>query len=601
MRLSKKHLLIGALLLAVLILSYLKTNHIVFPEHLRFDNSLDRLRELDTSLNQDVLKVRFHLLEDYDELLQEMSEMKQIAGDSTIIPSYIPEDRRREIRRKMEALSSLLAQKEELLERFKSQNAVLSNSLRYLPLAGTELVNRNAADEQRHDLDFLLNDLMRQVLVYSLLPSEDQTTGIHQAVVKLEEWRSQHGGDAQDAMIASLVLHANSVVVHKPRVELLTRQLLSIQTHTGIEEILDLYDDCFSGALHAADLYRVALYVLCGLLTLGIGYTIYALDAANAHLEARVAERTGELSHKNGELKAEIAERLRIGAEMEQINKKLLDVSRRAGMAEVATSVLHNVGNVLNSVNVSCSVISEAVRKSRIRTVGRTAALLQEHTGDLPEFFLHNPTGQKLPDFLCKLSEQLTKEQTSTLNELQSLSRNIEHIREIVAMQQSYANVGGVQETLPIRDLIEDALQMNSAALARHSVEVIREYGETPLVSVDKHKVLQILINLVRNAKHALTDGERKEKRLTVRLASDDSQIKVWVKDNGIGISPENLNRIFAHGFTTKKRGHGFGLHSGILAAQEMGGSLTVHSDGLGFGATFVLQLPLVAGRRNSS
>jgi signal transduction histidine kinase len=167
-------------------------------------------------------------------------------------------------------------------------------------------------------------------------------------------------------------------------------------------------------------------------------------------------------------------------------------------------------------------------------------------------------------------------------------------------MQQSYARASGIVDTLPIVDLVEDALRMNNGALARHEVQVIREYTATPSVPVDKHKVLQILVNLVRNAKYALDDGGRKDKLLTVRVATDsDGFVKILVIDNGVGIPRENLTRIFSHGFTTRKNGHGFGLHSGALAAKEMGGSLSAHSDGLGTGATFTLELPCAPGETN--
>ena len=117
---------------------------------------------------------------------------------------------------------------------------------------------------------------------------------------------------------------------------------------------------------------------------------------------------------------------------------------------------------------------------------------------------------------------------------------------------------------------------------------------------VDKHKVLQILVNLISNAKYALSDSDAKERQLTIaisrqpsRASSDDGFAEVSITDNGIGIARENLIRIFGHGFTTKKNGHGFGLHSGALAAKEMGGSLSVQSAGPGKGATFTLSLPL--------
>jgi PAS domain S-box-containing protein len=290
----------------------------------------------------------------------------------------------------------------------------------------------------------------------------------------------------------------------------------------------------------------------------------------------------------------DITERRQSEEAMERMNRRLLDVSRQAGMAEVATSVLHNVGNVLNSVNVSCSVVSDKLRKSPITGVAKTAEMLQQHQGDLAAFFTNDPTGQKLPGFLTKLAAYLSAEQTGILAELQSLSQNIHHINDIVAMQQSYAkNVGGVQETLPLDELVEDALRLNDDSLVRHQIEIVRDFGMVEPIPLEKHKVLQILVNLVRNAKHALADSGRSDKRLVIRIQREDSRILVSVTDNGIGIPPENLTRIFAHGFTTKPNGHGFGLHSGVLAAQEMGGRLMAHSEGLGTGATFTLELPL--------
>jgi signal transduction histidine kinase len=126
-------------------------------------------------------------------------------------------------------------------------------------------------------------------------------------------------------------------------------------------------------------------------------------------------------------------------------------------------------------------------------------------------------------------------------------------------------------------------------------VEVVREFENVPPMNVDKHKLLQILVNLVRNAKYACQESERVDKQMTVRVANGDGRIKISVIDNGVGIPPENLTRIFNHGFTTRKDGHGFGLHSGALAAKEIGGSLNVHSDGPGQGAAFTLELPCPA------
>jgi PAS domain S-box-containing protein len=288
----------------------------------------------------------------------------------------------------------------------------------------------------------------------------------------------------------------------------------------------------------------------------------------------------------------DVTERKRAEADLQEAATHLMEVSRQAGMAEVATSVLHNVGNVLNSVNVSCSVVASKVSKSRIGSVGKTADLLREHADDPAGFFTTDPRGRKLPDFLTKLAERLVEEQEDVLQELQLLGKNIDHIKEIVAMQQNYAKVSGVTEVIKVTDLIEDSLRMNAGALTRHEVKVIREYDDVPWITIEKHKAVQILVNLIRNAKHACDASGAAEKKLIIRVTHDHGRVRVSVTDNGVGIPPENLTRIFAHGFTTKKEGHGFGLHSGALAAQEMGGSLTVHSDGVGRGATFTLELP---------
>src|SRR5260370_19401134 len=301
-----------------------------------------------------------------------------------------------------------------------------------------------------------------------------------------------------------------------------------------------------------------------------------------------------ELQQQVNALQREINEREQAEEALRISQQKLLESSRLAGMAEVATGVLHNVGNVLNSVNVSAGLVVEKLRRSKAPQLAKAAALLTSQNGDLTEYLTKDPNGQKLPGYLSKLGEFFVAENAELLEEVDQLGRNIEHIKEVVAMQQSYAKVSGVFENLPAHRLVEDAIAMNIGAFERHGVVVDRQFSPVPLVRVDRHKVLQILINLMRNAKYALDESKRTDKRITISvLAANDRSVRIVVVDNGIGISPENLTRIFAHGFTTREEGHGFGLHSGALAAHAMGGSLSVASAGTGHGATFSLELPL--------
>jgi C4-dicarboxylate-specific signal transduction histidine kinase len=176
---------------------------------------------------------------------------------------------------------------------------------------------------------------------------------------------------------------------------------------------------------------------------------------------------------------------------------------------------------------------------------------------------------------------------------VESITRNIAHIKEIVSMQQGFAKGEGIVEPQTIQALVDDAIKINSVSLARHHIAVVQAYEEVPKVLVDKHLILQILVNLMRNAKQAIQESGLEPRRIVVKIQSKGPDfVKVAVQDTGTGIAPENLTRIFSHGFTTKKNGHGFGLHSSALAATGMGGSLNVQSDGPGTGATFILELP---------
>jgi PAS domain S-box-containing protein len=295
----------------------------------------------------------------------------------------------------------------------------------------------------------------------------------------------------------------------------------------------------------------------------------------------------------------DITERKRLEAEMDRAHKELLEVSRQAGMAEVATSVLHNVGNVLNSVNVSVSVVEERIRKTGASSLAKVLALLREHENDLAGFLTQDARGRQLIGYMGTLVQHLEAEKAGMLEEMASLVRNIEHIKEIVATQQTYARVGGVTEIVKVADLVEDAVRMHASSYERHGVALVREYSEVPAITVDRHKIIQILLNLIQNAKQACEAADSGDRKVIVRIGmAGPGRIRIEVADNGIGIPPENKTRIFSHGFTTRKNGHGFGLHSGALAAREMGGSLTATSEGHLKGATFTIELPVeCAGR----
>lgn len=288
--------------------------------------------------------------------------------------------------------------------------------------------------------------------------------------------------------------------------------------------------------------------------------------------------------------------------QLDNLNRQLIDISRNAGMADVATGVLHNVGNVLNSVSVSATVVADRLRGSKVTKLCRATALLREQNGELAHYLTNDPKGKLLPEYLNTVADEIAGEQNELITRMTTVGEHIAHIKEIVAMQQNYAKVSGVYESQPATELVEDALRINATAFDRHGIELVREFARnTPVVCVDRHKVLQILINLLRNAKHAMDARGADYKRLVVRVGTASPKtIRITIIDNGVGIPPEHLTKIFNYGFTTKKNGHGFGLHSGSNAAKEMGGRLTAHSAGLNCGAVFTLELPTTPRTRDA-
>ncbi|MDZ4772790.1 MAG: ATP-binding protein [Planctomycetota bacterium] len=279
----------------------------------------------------------------------------------------------------------------------------------------------------------------------------------------------------------------------------------------------------------------------------------------------------------------------------------LVETARAAGMSEIATGVLHNVGNVLNSVNVSARIAVEKAKGSSPTDLKMVLETLRPNAADLSKFIENDPRGKHLYPLLDSLAERIADERQVLVHELEALTDGIEHIKQLVQSQQGYAGRVGVREMVSLASQIESAISITSQATsARSAIQILREFDEFESVSVDRHKFVEILVNLIQNARQAVTESGVSPMRVTIRLKKLPHQrARIEVADNGVGIAPENLARVFTHGFTTKKNGHGFGLHASANAATEMGGNLSAHSDGKGLGATFALELPLMVPTAN--
>jgi PAS domain S-box-containing protein len=285
----------------------------------------------------------------------------------------------------------------------------------------------------------------------------------------------------------------------------------------------------------------------------------------------------------------------RVGAEQRErlLQKQLREASHQSGMAEVATGVLHNVGNVLNSLGVASSTVQARLKASPVDRVERVAAMLDAHQGALGEFLTNDPRGKRLPEYLSALGGQLKKEAEGLQEEVSAISGHVQYLCEIVQAQQSFARVGGAEEAVNVRELVDAALTLKGQEL--NGVEIRRDIGVMPEVWTDRYKLLQIIVNFIANACDAMAANAAGSRRIAIGAHIVQDQLEIVVEDCGAGIPADLLPRIWEFGFTTKAHGHGFGLHSSAVAAQQLGGTIAADSAGPGLGARFRVTLPVSA------
>ncbi|KRA27393.1 histidine kinase [Pseudomonas sp. Root569] len=583
--------LITLLLASTLVFLYLKSSRDQTASYTQSRDLIRQLQQLNAQWDSEVLKARIAITHNYDPLVTPLAEMTRLWADLQNRDTYHnPVDLPR-WRSSQEAYQAAIQEKARLVDQFKSHNAVLRNSLAFLPTAEDDIQAQfnEIDDEGRLRLQGVATDtydLLLSSLEFAQVTSDERAADILVGLGKLAINKESLPSDFQ-APVEILSNHISLILREQPLVNSLLEQIAAVPVGERLDELTthlnqdqqtaDLIDHQYHRYLLIFSTLLVVLLLYLAMRLLRsfseINRVNRALQAANETLEQRVERRTQQLKDAQSEL---------------------MDSARQAGMAEIATNVLHNVGNVLNSVNISADLVTRTLRNSKARGLGKAMQLLNEHPGDLGTFLTEDAKGKLLPGYLNQLVDAIALEQQGMADELTQLSKSVDHIKDIVSTQQSYAGASSLLEPVDIGALMDDALRMNAGALSRHHVTVVKEYAQVPQILGDKHRLLLIMVNLISNAKYAMTGLSDRPRQMTLTvLPGADDTLKISVKDDGEGIPPENMIRIFTHGFTTRKEGHGFGLHSCALAAVEMNGQLSAHSDGPGRGAVFTLTIPL--------
>ena len=581
---------IGVLLASILLFMYIESGAQQAASHIESRDLIRLLKQQDAIWDNEVLKSRVALSRNYDPLVSPLNEMARLWQRLDAIESETGRHAPSLWSTQRDEYLKAVKEKTRLVEQFKSHNAVLRNSLAFLPTAEDDIQRQFAqlSDEDKLRLQSAIidtYDLLLSTLEFAQVTTQDQAAeilmGLNQLDVNKERLPAGLVGS-----VDILRRHIALILREQPLVNQLMHDFDAVPLAPRLDTITNLLekDQEVAAAKHQRN--HILLLVFATFLVLILIWLAVRLVRSFSEIK-RV---NSALQTANDELEQRVEERTR---QLKDTQSELMDTARQAGMAEIATNVLHNVGNVLNSVNISADLVSRKLRSSKALGLGKAMNLINEHSHDLGHFLTEDEKGKLLPGYLNQLVEAIAVEQQGLTDELAQLSKSVDHIKDIVSTQQSYAGANTLMEPLMVSELLEDALRMNSGALTRHHVTVIKEYGEVPRIMGDKHRLLLILINLISNAKYAMAGVSNHARNMTLKATVVDEELQISVKDEGEGIPAENMTRIFAHGFTTRKDGHGFGLHSCALAAIEMNGHLTVHSEGPGTGATFVLQLPL--------
>lgn len=326
------------------------------------------------------------------------------------------------------------------------------------------------------------------------------------------------------------------------------------------------------------------------------------LNRSYWELHSRVSKATMQLMKEVSERKIAEEKALTLNKELQAIQQKLVYASRQAGMAEIAASVLHNIGNVLNSAGISIDQLKEKLSEVLYQKVDKIADFIKAHASNLPDYMQNDDRGKLLPEYLPVLFHQIQENKSKMLEDIQRLITQHSMMKEILAAQAGLSKSISFQESVSLPNLLDTSLNivLPEKIQTNKQITISKNYNYYKLIDTDKVLMMQVLVNLLKNAKEAVLASESKLREIEISVNHDDkkNEVSVSIEDTGIGIEADQLEKIFEFGYTNKKSGHGFGLHNCALIVKQLGGKLIVESQGKEKGAIFTLTLPSVTQDR---
>ncbi len=277
----------------------------------------------------------------------------------------------------------------------------------------------------------------------------------------------------------------------------------------------------------------------------------------------------------------------------EEVKEREVQLANESGKAEVVADILHNVGNVLNSINVSVLEIHKSLDESKLPSLQKAVNLFDEHAHDLGSYLQNDEKGKLIPGFIQKVSSKLVEEQSAIFNEIAQLEKRLEVINHILELQQNVNRPSLYVKLESLNEMLDTASEILMQKLINRNIKLIKHVDESIKIKCIRSKIIHVFVNLIKNSIEAFDNRESKEPLVIDVSCVDSPEYYVFtIKDNGAGIDEEHLNHIFNHGFTTKSKGFGFGLHSCATTIQEIRGKILAESAGKGMGSSIIIHFP---------
>lgn len=564
-------LLVGALAFLVS-----RTRVINYEQHSSLIAELRSLKAVDAEWNADVLRSRMNLNLNFDPVASALPMIDRLQTQiNERQQSYVLQDPHANqiASETLTQLGQAMREKTDMIESFKSQNAILRNAIRYLPIAVQHLADDldctvNVPATLYTDLRIALEHLVALTMNYTINPDTESREAI-QTTSDLIRSRSAKVSRAFADRTRAMLQHAVTLVTQQDRGDDLLKALTTVPTAARIDAVAQAYDQLQQRGIEQQENYSRALAWYSTALLLGLAWVGWRLS------------RTWRLlNDSNASLAA-------ANKEIKESQVYLVQSEKMSALGQMVAGIAHEINTPLAYVKGTISLLGEQIASVReLALESRTLTALMRARADK----------QSVTTQFAKVearSRALTD--GGLLTELESMietgSRGIDQIGEIVVNLKNFSRLDRAKvSTFDVREGLQSTLVL-ARNLLKNRIEVIEEFDPVPSITCSPSQINQVFLNVITNAVQAMPEDQ--DGRLTLRTSQEGSNVVVEIQDNGRGIAPDILPKIFDPFFTTKEvgTGTGMGLSISYKIVRAHGGHIDVESEP-DVGTLFRITLP---------